>query len=190
MYEQVSAWWPRKTLLGAAGLTLLFWLLLVLEGRPTWCKYGLGLWSSAFNHCTSQNFIDPYSLSHFLHGVIFFWMLKPLAARFSLSTRFLIALAVEIGWELLENSPWVIERYRQNTASLDYAGDSILNSLGDLASAAVGFLVAAKFSWKAAIAMFAVCELSLLYLARDTLTFNVIMLIYPFEVIKEWQLGG
>jgi len=91
---------------------------------------------------------------------------------------------------VLENSPWVIERYRSHTASLDYRGDSILNSLGDVASAVVGFLFAARFSWKASLALFVAFELLLLYLARDNLTLNVLMLLFPIEAIREWQLAG
>ena len=87
---------------------------------------------------------DPYSLTHVLHGVIFFWLLRPLAARVGLHWRLIGALVLEVGWEVLENSPWVIERYRQQTASLDYTGDSIVNSLGDVVSMIVGFVFASQ----------------------------------------------
>ncbi len=99
-------------------------------------------------------------------------------------------MLLEMGWELVENSPWVIERYRQNTSSLDYNGDSILNSLGDTASAVAGFVFASRFGWKASVALYIGFELWLLYLARDNLTLNVIMLIYPIDAIRQWQLGG
>ena len=139
-------------------------LLLYLEGRPAWCKSGLAFWSPAWNSCTSQNFLDPYSLSHVLHGVIFFWLLRPLADRVSLSWRLVAALALEIGWELFENSPWVIARYRQDTAAFDYTGDSIVNSLGDVASAITGFVIASRFSWKVSVALFIAFELWMLWL--------------------------
>ncbi len=100
------------------------------------------------------------------------------------------AIALEIGWELLENSPWVIERYRQDTAAFDYTGDSILNALGDVLAAAVGFAIASRFSWRVSVALFVVFELGMLWLARDNLTLNVIMLIHPIEAIKAWQLAG
>jgi hypothetical protein len=98
------------------------------------------------------------------------------------------AMAIEIGWELLENSPWVIERYRQQTASLDYTGDSIVNSVGDLLAIVVGFYLAARVSWKMAIAIFLVLELWMLWVARDNLTLNVLMLFFPIEALKQWQM--
>src|SRR3954467_14666151 len=121
-----------RPLVAGAGLWLVFGLLLVVEGRPGWCKDGFGLWSAAWTRCTSQNLFDPYSLTHVLHGVIFYWLLRTFAPRLSLRWRLFMALGMEVGWELLENSPWVIARYRQVTASLDYTGDSIVNSFGDV----------------------------------------------------------
>jgi hypothetical protein len=178
----------RKSLAAALVLILLFVGLLVLESRPWWCKFGLGFWSAAWTHCTSQHFLDPYSFSHVLHGIIFYWALYWLRSRFELRWRLIAAMVIEIGWELVENSPWVIERYRQQTASLDYTGDSILNSVGDVLSTIVGFYVASRVSWKAAVAIFIVLELWMLYVARDNLTLNVLMLFFPLESIKQWQL--
>jgi hypothetical protein len=132
---------------------------------------------------------DLYTLSHVLHGVLFYWMLRPMAAKISLPWRMSVGLAVEIGWELLENSAWVIERYRQQTAALGYIGDSVLNSLADVIATIVGFAFAARFSWKASIAIYLVFELGMLALARDNLTLNVLMLFFPIEAIKEWQLA-
>jgi hypothetical protein len=106
-----------------------------------------------------------------------------------LQWRMLTAVVIEIAWELLENSPWVIERYRQQTASLDYTGDSILNSIGDVISTIVGFAFASQFSWKVAVATYVAVELVLLFTIRDNLTLNVLMLFFPVESIKLWQLG-
>jgi len=164
-------------------------VLLYLEGRPAWCQTGLAFWSPAWNRCTSQNFLDPYSCLHVLHGVIFFWLLWPLADRVSLSWRLVAALALEIGWEVLENSPWIIERYRQDTAAFDYTGDSIINSLGDVASAAVGFAIASRFSWKVSVALFVALELWMLWIAHDNFTLNVLMLVHPVDAIRDWQLS-
>jgi hypothetical protein len=180
----------RRTAAVALGLFVAFGLLLRWEGRIGWCKYGFGIWTGAHSHCTSQNVFDPYSLSHVLHGVMFFWLLVPLAPYLALAWRLIIALAVEIGWELFENSTFVIERYRQNTASLDYTGDSILNSQSDLACALIGFIIAARVSWKAALAVFFDFELIQLYLAKDNLTLNIIMLLWPIEAIKQWQMAA
>lgn len=180
----------RRTLGIAVAIVAVFLMLLYLEGRPAWCKTGFALWSSAWNSCTSQNFLDPYSMSHVLHGVIFFWLLWPLSDRVPLAWRLVAAIALEIGWEVLENSPWVIARYRQDTAAFDYTGDTILNSLGDVASTIVGFVFASRFSWKASVALFVVFELWMLWLAHDNLTLNILMLLYPIEAIKEWQLAG
>jgi hypothetical protein len=179
-----------RTATAAIGVIVVFLYSLHFEGRPAWCTTGLAFWSPAWNRCTSQNFLDPYSFSHVLHGVIFFWLLWPLADRVSLPWRFVAALTLEIGWEVLENSPWIIERYRQDTAAFDYTGDSIINSLGDVASAAVGFAVASWFSWKVSVALFVALELWMLWLAHDNLTLNVLMLVHPIEAIRDWQLSA
>jgi hypothetical protein len=178
----------RGTLIAAAGIFLVFGGLLCFEGRPAWCKSGFGFWSAAWSDCASQHLFDPYSLTHVLHGIIFFWLLRPLASRMDLRWRLIAALVLEIGWELLENSPWVIERYRQDTASLDYTGDSIVNSLCDTIAAIVGFVFASRATWKIALAAFIVVELGLAYFVRDNLTLNVFMLFFPLDSLKEWQL--
>jgi hypothetical protein len=180
----------RRTALTMAVLVVAFVSILLLEGRPCWCKSGLAFWSAAWTNCTSQNLLDPYSLSHVLHGVILFWFLQPFSSRMTLPWRLVAAVGIEIGWELLENSPWIIERYRQDTAALDYTGDSTLNAIGDLLSAAVGFVLASRYSWRASVAIFVVFELWMLWLARDNLSLNVLMLFYPIDAIKEWQLAG
>ncbi len=182
--------YSRESVLVVLGLLVVFGGLLVLEGRPAWCKFGLGFWSAAWTHCTSQHFLDPYSLTHMLHGVIFFWLLRPLAGRVELRWRLIAAVVLEMAWELLENSPWVIERYRQATASLDYTGDSILNSYGDVLASIVGFVLASRVSWKVAVALFVIVEVGLLIFVRDNLTLNIIMLFFPLEALKQWQLRG
>jgi hypothetical protein len=180
--------YSRRTMFAMAGIFLVFGFLLYVEGRPAWCKYGLGFWTPAWKHCTSQHLFDPYTLTHVLHGIIFFWLLRPFASRVGLPWRLVAALILEVGWELLENSPWVIDRYRQDTASLEYTGDSVINSLGDAVATIVGFAIASRLSWKVALAVFIVVELGLAYFVRDNLTLNVIMLFFPLESLKEWQL--
>ena len=189
MGESISLF-TRRTAIAAVGLTIVFVGLLFGEGRPLWGTPGFALWSAAWSSSTSQSFLDPYSLSHVLHGVILFWLLRPMAGRISLAGCLLLAIGLEIGWELLENSAWIIDRYRQDTAAFDYTGDSIINSLGDLLSAIVGFTVAARFSWKVSVALFVGLELLMLWMARDNLTLNIVMLLHPIEAIKQWQLAG
>jgi Protein of unknown function (DUF2585) len=179
----------RRTLVAALVLSLLFIALLFLEGRPAWCKNGLGLWAAVRTPCSSQHLVDPYTLTHVLHGIIFYWLLRPLAPKLALHWRVLAALALEIGWEVLENSPWVIQRYRQDTAALGYTGDSVVNALADVAAAVLGIAFARRFSWKASVALFIVFELWVLYLARDNLTLNVFMLFFPIDAVKQWQLA-
>ncbi|REK12333.1 MAG: DUF2585 family protein [Planctomycetota bacterium] len=177
----------RRTAPVALALVALCGMVLYFEGRIGWCKYGFSLWSPAWSRCTSQNLFDPYTFSHLLHGVIFYWLLRWLAPNWPLAWRLIAAMTIEVAWELLENSPPIIERYRQTTASLDYTGDSILNSLSDVAAAVAGFAIASRTGWKTALAMFAGLELLALLIARDNLTLNVLMLIWPIESIKDWQ---
>jgi Protein of unknown function (DUF2585) len=190
MSDTGKSFFTRRTLFITLALIVAFSGLLRWEGLPAWCKYGLGVWSGVQTNCTSQHLLDPYSLSHVLHGVIFFWLLRPFAAKLALHWRFIAALTFEIGWEVLENSPWVIERYRNDTAAFDYRGDSILNSLGDVVATLIGFAFASRYSWKASIALFIGFELLLLYIARDNLTLNVLMILFPIEAIKQWQLAN
>lgn len=190
MQDSEEPLFTRHTLAALVAMSVVFGLLLYWEGRPGWCRYGFGVWSDAWTRCTSQHVLDPYWFSHVLHGVLFFWAMQPFASRIALPWRVVAVLALEIGWELLENSPWVVERYRQQTAALDYTGDSIVNSLGDLAATGVGILFANRFSWKASVALFVILELWMLYVARDNLTLNVLMLLFPLESLKEWQMPG
>lgn len=152
--------------------------------RLIWCtcatpQFWIG--DSASSH-TSQHLFDPYSFSHFQHGIFFFALLTLIKRPF-LS----VALILEVLWEVLENTPYVIERYRTDTIALSYTGDSIINSLGDLFACYLGFLAASKLPWKFSLAVYLAIELIMLILIRDSLTLNVIMLLYPLESIKNWQ---
>jgi len=187
--EPVRSIWPW---LAAAGVIVLMIFALRSQGRIWWCKWGdIALYvHQAWNSThTSQHLFDPYSFTHVLHGVLFFWLAGLLFYKLSLNWQFLIAIAAEAGWEVLENSAYIIERYRQNTASLDYFGDSVMNSVGDVAACAVGFCVAAAVGkWRSLIFFFAV-ELVLLLWIRDGLLLNILMLIYPLDAVKSWQTG-
>ncbi len=166
-------------------------LTLVLMGRIPYCACGFGLWTnSGWSASTSQNLGDPYSFSHVLHGIIFYGVLRLVAPRLPQRWRLILAMLVEVAWEITENTPFIINRYRTATASLDYYGDSVLNSVGDVFSTILGFWLAARVPWKWTLAIVIVVELTMLSFLRDNLTLNVLMLLYPLEAVKQWQMGG
>lgn len=176
----------------SVGITILMSLLLWWMGRIWWCKQGdwtifvKEAWGSQH---TSQHLLDPYVLTHVLHGVAFGLIAALLFPKLAIGWRFVIAIAAEAGWELLENSTFIIEKYRANTASFDYFGDSIVNSIADVAACAAGFWIAAKLgAWKS-LAFFVLVELLLIFSIRDSLVINIVMLIYPIDAVKIWQAG-
>lgn len=165
--------------------------ILFAMGRPPICTCGtVEFFHAAVNTSgDSQHLFDPYSFTHVLHGVLFFAALSLFAKRLPLRYRFLLAVAFEAGWEVLENTSFVIERYRAATFSLGYYGDSIINSMGDVLAMMGGFWVAARMKWWQTALFFILIEGLLLWLIRDNLTINIIMLIYPIEAVKQWQMG-
>lgn len=188
---------PWITLMLIIGVTV---IVLYQMGRVWWCVGGEGysgseafLWASdIWSMHNSQHLVDAYSFSHLLHGLIFAWMIywiKPLRKQ-PLAWRLVPAVVLEAGWEIFENTPLVINRYREATMALGYSGDSIGNSLGDLASCIVGFLIASGVRWYWSLSLFIATELVMLSAIRDNLTLNVIMLIYPIEAIQQWQMAG
>lgn len=159
-------------------------------GRIPVCECGIGLFTpEAAGSATSQHLLDPYSLSHVLHGVLFYPLFFYAARRLPLRTRFLLAVLLEMGWEILENTPFVIDRYRTATAARGYTGDSILNSAGDVLSMILGYAFARRAPVWASVLLFAAIELLMLLLFRDNLTLNVLMLLYPLDAVRDWQLG-
>ena len=167
-------------------------MLLYLMGRPPICTCGaIDLWVGEPNSSrTSQMLSDWYSPSHIVHGFLFFAGLWLVGRRWPLERRFLIALATEAGWEIVENTPLIINRYREETAALGYTGDSVLNSMSDIAMMIGGFLVARRLPVWASVAIVLVLELVPLFVIRDNLTLNVWMLLAPNEALKAWQSGG
>jgi hypothetical protein len=162
------------------------------QGRVWWCQTGdRAPWSwEVWSPHNSQHLIDPYTFTHVLHGVMFFWIASLIFRKLPLAWRLLIALSVESAWEVIENTDAIINRYREATISLDYFGDSIINSVGDIFSFAFGFWLAYKIRFWLSLAFFALVEIILLVWIRDSLVLNIIMLIYPIEAIKKWQLGA
>ena len=184
--------WQRKPLLLSLAVVVLAAVVLHLAGRIWWCESGdLALWISSHSSShTSQHLFDPYTFSHLLHGLIFYGLLHLVAPRLHVSWRLFVAVLIETGWELLENSPVIIERYRKATASLGYTGDSIANSVMDILACVVGFVVARYIGWKGSVVIVVLTELIMLALIRDNLTLNIVMLIYPIQAIKSWQIGA
>ena len=163
-----------------------------LMGRLPICKCGYVLlwYNNANGSGNSQHLFDWYSFSHFIHGAIFYFFFWLVAKRLPVRTRLLFAVLLECSWELLENSPFIINRYRTATFALDYYGDSILNSVSDVFCMILGFLFTRKFPTWLTISLVIFLELFAVYMVRDNLTLNVITLIHPIESIKHWQAAA
>lgn len=166
-------------------------VILQIQGRVWWCQAGdLAPWYwDIWSTHNSQHIIDPYSFTHVLHGVLEFWLIGLVFRRMPIVWRLALAVFIESSWEVAENSAAVIERYRSATISLDYFGDSIINSIADIACCSMGFLIAYKLRFWRSFALFVVTEILLIIFIRDSLIINIIMLLFPVEAIKTWQMG-
>ena len=167
-------------------------LLKTVEGHVWWCAVGdLSPWSSdIWTSHNSQHLLDPYSFTHILHGILEFWLITLVFRRVPLAWRLFISVAIACTWEVAENSCFIIERYRAETISLSYFGDSVINSIADILCCAGGFLLARRLRFWRSLLLFLATEVVLVFWIRDSLIINIIMLIWPIEAIKHWQLGG
>ena len=172
-----------------AGVVLAAAVILLAMGRVPICECGyVKLWhGQVMSSENSQHLVDWYTPSHIIHGFLFYWLAWLVAPRVPLGWRLLAATAVEVAWEVLENSPAIIDRYRAVTISLDYYGDSVLNSVADVLAMVVGFLLAARLPVRLTVAIALAFELATTLLIRDGLALNVLMLLWPLEVLRDWQ---
>lgn len=169
---------------------LLVVVLLRAEGRLFLCDCGhFAFWTSdTCSSNTSQQLLDPYSFTHVLHGFLFFWLIALLFRRMTSSWQVWLALLLEGAWEVFENTRFVIDKYRTETAALGYTGDTIVNSFGDLMCAFAGFLIARKLGLRRSLVVFVLLETVLILWIRDSLLLQILMLVRPVEAIKLWQM--
>jgi hypothetical protein len=181
--------WPYLVLVAVLVITA---YLLRSQGRLWSCSCGrILLWSgNIWSSDNSQHLFDPYSFTHLLHGFAFCWLLTLCVPRIPLVWRFSLAVIVESLWEVIENSEFIIRRYREATMALGYTGDTIINSLGDILMCAAGFAIAQQIGFRRSLVIFAMTEVILLLWIRDSLILNVVMLIYPIDAIRAWQTGN
>ena len=190
-WKRTALWFMGALLLIVQAATLHFF------GQPFFAASGrILLWANdPFSPDMSQQLSDWYSFSHIIHGFIFFGVLRLVAPRVPLGVRFLIAMGVEVTWEITENSPAIIRHYREQALAAGYVGDSIVNSLSDTLMMSLGFLVASRLRARYVVALALAFELFTLVMIRDNLTLNVINLIAPnqwapIKVIHQWQAGA
>jgi len=180
----------KTAALAAILLLVVVAIILWAMGRPPICTCGtVDLWGQVGPE-QSQMLVDWYSPSHFIHGLIFYALLWRFARRQPVERRFLLSLVVEAAWEIMENTPLIIDRYREATMALGYSGDTILNSMSDIAMMGLGFLAARRLPLWTSVALAIGFELLTLAIIRDNLTLNVWMLLLPTDAIRVWQSGA
>jgi hypothetical protein len=182
----------RRVVAAAAAICVAVAAVELWMGRLPFGPDGrIGLWEgNIWSSEQSQRFADPYTFSHTIHGMLFYAILWLVARRAPVRARFIGALLLEGAWEVLENSPIIIDRYREATIALGYVGDSAFNSVSDIFFAGLGFL----FAWRArpwlTVAVILAMEIGTAVWVRDNLALNIVMLIHPVDAIKAWQMAG
>ena len=179
----------RDYVLIALALVVLQAIALHALGRVPVCTCGdIKLWQGTVNSSeNSQHIFDWYTPSHVIHGVIFYAILWLFLPKTPVLLRLVVAVGIEVAWEVIENTPAIIERYRSGTISLSYYGDSILNSVADTLAMAFGFFLAARLPVAVSVVGVVAFELFTAYWIRDNLTLNIVMLLYPLDAIRDWQ---
>jgi hypothetical protein len=182
-------WWHVAA---GAGLGALTAAILLMLGREPICRCGsVKLWHGVvFSAENSQHLTDWYTFSHVIHGFGFYGLLWLAVSRWPASLRLLGAIGLEATWEVVENTDFIIDRYREATIALDYYGDSVLNSVSDIGAMIIGFWVASRVRVSIVIALAFVLELFVAWFIRDNLTLNIIMLLHPIDAVREWQSGA
>ncbi len=181
-----------RALLVAGILIITAATILLFMGREPICKCGyIMLWNGVVQSANnSQHISDWYTFSHIIHGFIFYGLTRLAFPRWSLAARLTVATFVEGSWEIFENTDFVINRYREATISLDYYGDSVLNSVCDILAMVAGFFLARRLPVWVTVALAVFFELFTGYMIRDNLALNIVMLLWPLDAIKAWQAGG
>ena len=182
----------RQYAVAALGVIVATAITLFLMGRVPICRCGyVKVWHGiALSSENSQHLSDWYTFSHVIHGFAFYAIGWLASRQWPLALRFVLAVLVEGSWEVFENTPFVINRYREATISLDYYGDSVINSVADILAMSVGFVLASRLRVWTIVSLTIGLEGLVAYFIRDNLALNIIMLIYPLEAIRQWQLGG